>query len=138
MDDFEVAVEARKKTMTADFAMLTTQGAYKDDFVFAVESSLMAWTVDFGVTLETGGRKGRGVWEGWAEVLVHIPVIPAASGVVVALLIPPLSTVGAAPAAARAGSSPRRTLARLVIANNAINNESRRTALSTGLTPACV
>lgn len=58
-------------------------------------------------------------------MLVHIPVIPAASGVVVALLIPPLSTVGAAPAAARAGSSPRRTLARLVIANNAINNESR-------------
>lgn len=42
MVDFEVAVEARKKTMTVDFAMLATQGAYKDDFVFAVESSLMA------------------------------------------------------------------------------------------------
>lgn len=42
MVDFEVAVEARKKTMMADFAMLTTQGAYTIDFVFAVESSMMA------------------------------------------------------------------------------------------------
>lgn len=56
-------------------------------------------------------------------MLVCVSVVPV-GGVVVPLLTP-ISTAGAAPAAARVGSSPRRTLARLVIANNAINNESR-------------
>ena len=53
-------------------------------------------------------------------MLVHAPV---PRGIIIA--ISSFSTVGAALVDAHAGSSPRRTLARLVRANNAINNESR-------------